>query len=201
MNLTLGKTETIAASVLLVVILFGAFFIFAYRPAMQTIASYRAQEEEVKRTIKSNRLTLGRLQEARKEASEVEMKIVNLMSKMPDRPEIPSLLVQLEDVAEKSGAKIQTFKPSTPNAAGAYQVVPVDVSLKSEFNGVPTLGGSLVEFLYRLDNFPRLIAVNSIQIARSGMERTLTVTLKLNAFCLSGQSASQAGAQTAAPSQ
>lgn len=194
MNLKLGKTETIAAAGMLLVALFAIFFLLVYRPATQQIASYRAQQEEVRRSIESNKLTLSRLQETRKEASEVEMRIVNLLSRMPQKPEVPTLLVQLEDVAEKSGARILAFKPSAPTPAGSYQLVPLDVTLKSEFNGVPSIGGSLIEFLYRLDNFPRLITVSSIQIARAGAERSLNVTLKLNAYCLTAP-----GSQSSAP--
>lgn len=184
MNIKLGKKETIVVIAVIIILLTIAFWMFAYRPTINEKNKLKSQQEEVKNEIQSNQVTLQRLQEVRNNASKVEAEIIRIMSRLPSNPEIPSLLIQLKDVAEKSGVEINSFKPSTPKENGNYKVMNIDLSVSSKFNNVPGNGGSLIEFLYRLENMQRVISVESVNIVRSGNEDNLTVSIRISAYSL-----------------
>lgn len=186
MNIRLGKQETIAVAVVIVILLGLIFWMFGYRPAINEINSLRAQQEEIKRTIENNKLTLQRLQELRAEASKVEAEMIRILASLPVKPEIPSLLIQIEDIAEKSGVSIDTFKPSAPVKNGNYSETAIDLIVNTHFNDFPENGGSLIEFLYRLERMERIVNISSINLVKQGEENNLTVTLKLNAYSLEG---------------
>lgn len=186
MKLKFGKQEMIIASAVAVVLLTLLFWILFYRPASQEIANLKAEQQKVLKKIESSKLTLERMEESKKEASEVEAGMLEILKKMPEDPEIPTLLVQIESLAEKTGVQIQTFKPSPPVSSGEYQTITVDLSIKTRFNGIPSEGGNLIEFLYRLEKLPRLVSIQNLQIQKSPNDPALTVTLKLNAFSLRG---------------
>lgn len=192
MNFKFGKQETIIASIMMVMILSLAFWFFIYRPQSQRVHDLKAEQAKERQAIQSNILTLERLKESREEASQNEMKLVNLLVKMPQNPEIPSLLVQLENLARKTGVKLQTFKPSAPVSNGQFQMIPIDLAISSHFNGISTDGGSLIEFFYRLEKFPRLVSVKSIQVAGNSGTSSLNVSIKLNAFSLLGMTTATA---------
>lgn len=193
MNIRLGKQETIAVAVVIIILHGLVFWMFGYRPAINEINSLRAQQEELKKTIENNKLTLQRLQELRAEASKVEAETIRILASLPVKPEIPSLLIQIEDIADRSGVSIDTFKPSPPVKNGNHTEIPIDLIVNSRFNEFPENGGSLIEFLYRLEHMERLVDISSINVVKQGDSSNLTVTLKLNAYSLEGEQVAAQG--------
>lgn len=186
MKFRFGKQEMLIISVVTVVILTTVFTIVFYRPASQEIAKLKVEQQKELKEIESNKLTLERMAESKKEASEVEAKMLEIFRKMPQNPEIPSLLVQVESLAEKTGVQIQSFKPFPPISSGEYQAIKVDMSIKTRFNGIPSDGGNLIEFLYRLEKLPRLVSIQNLQVQKTPNDPHLMVTLKMNTYSLKG---------------
>ncbi|MCX7832317.1 MAG: type 4a pilus biogenesis protein PilO [Actinobacteria bacterium] len=186
MNFKIGKPEAFILAILILVISSVAFWFIGYQPAKREIDSIVQQQNEIIKKIEENKLTLQRLSELKQEAAKMEASLVNILSNLPTKPELPSYLIMVNEVADKSGVKILNFKPASPAQESQYVKIPVDLSISSKFNDVKELGGSLVEFLYLLENLPRITKVESINIVRSESTSSLNVTLKLSTYSLVG---------------
>jgi hypothetical protein len=71
--------------------------------------------------------------------------LFKLSRAMPDRADMPSVLLQLSEVAAETGVSFQSITPHDPVQAGAYQQVGIDLVFEGHFY-------DLSDFLYRLRN-------------------------------------------------
>jgi hypothetical protein len=92
--------------------------------------------------------------------------LFRLSRAMPDRPDIPNVLLQLSQIAAETGVNFQSITPHDPELVGAYERVPIDLVFQGHFY-------DLSDFLYRLRNLVgvhngvlsatgRLFAVNAV---------------------------------------
>lgn len=186
MNLRLGKTETFALAIMILIVSALVFWFFGYQPAKKEIESLIAQQNEVIKKIEENKLTLQRLAELKKESAKMEASIVSILTNLPTKPELPSYLVMINEIADRSGVKINNFKPAVPANEANYVKIPVELTVAGRFNDIRELGGSLIEFLYLLENMPRITKVESLNIVRSGNKQDLTVSIKMSTYSLVG---------------
>lgn len=186
MNLKIGKPEAFVLAIMILILSSVAFWFIGYQPAKKEIDSIVQQQKEITKKIEENKLTLKRLSELKQEAAKMEASLVNILSNLPTKPELPSYLIMINEVADKSGVKILNFKPATPAQESQYVKIPIDFSVSGKFNDVKELGGSLVEFLYLLENLPRITRIESLNIVRAESDSKLTVTLKASTYSLMG---------------
>ena len=77
---------------------------------------------------------------------------------MPDRADIPSILLQLSEISAETGVTFQSITPHDPVQLGAYQQVGIDLIFQGHFY-------DLSDFLYRLRN---LVGVHQGVLAATG---------------------------------
>ncbi|MER3459816.1 MAG: hypothetical protein C4303_01000, partial [candidate division GAL15 bacterium] len=131
---------------------------------------------------------------------EVQARIAELETKLPASRDIPVLLVQLEDAVRQSQAKITLVRPgplqappqpAAPRTGGQAPPKPEQpqyqtftVELGAEGNYV-----ALVDFLQRLQNFPRLLVLSDFRmtpIAQEGRPpgSVLALSVRANTYVL-----------------
>lgn len=87
--------------------------------------------------------------------------IFRLAKAMPDAPDMPGIILQLNQVAEDSGIQftsIMPHTPTTPDGVHGYQEMQIDLSFEGNFYG-------LSDFLYRLRN---LVGVHGGELDATG---------------------------------
>lgn len=199
MNFKIGKTEALALAVMIFALSFIVFWFVGYQPAVKETESIKAQQNEVIKKIEENKLTLQRLAELKKESAKLEASIVAILANLPTKPELPSYLVMLNEIAEKAGIKMNNFKPQAPASENNYAKIPIELSISARFNDVKELGGSLIEFLYMLENMPRLTRVESLNIVRQEGGSDLTVSIRMSTYSLVGLGAVTTQTATVTP--
>lgn len=122
---------------------------------------------------------------------------------LPDRTEMPSLVLQLARLAGASGVTLDTITPSVPVAVGAYEAVPMTVVVDGRFFGVR-------DFLRRVRSqvrlgkdgdvtaSGRLFDVQAIDFQQTEPAPQVRASLTMQAFVFSG-GATGSGAPPAAP--
>lgn len=113
--------------------------------------------------------------------------LFRLAKAMPDRADMPGVLLELNGVAADAGIVFKSIIPGTPVPATGYQVLPVELQFEGDFY-------ALSDFLFRLRNLVqvrrggldargRLFAVESLAFAE-GEERfpQILATLTVDAY-------------------
>lgn len=191
-------TALLVGGVLLVGLL-GWFLLV--RPQGAKIKSLRAQQAEVQRKIDDRRQQTAA---ARGTPTIHVADVYRLAKAMPDKVDMPDLLLELSQLARDSGIEFDSITPAAAASLTGYQVVPITVTFNGNFF-------NLSDFLYRLrtlvdvqnaelDATGRLFNVDTISFSEgtSGFP-SIQASLVIDAFVY-GNAASDGAAPAATPS-
>ncbi len=193
MNIKLSLQQAVIAGAVIIILLSFLFFFLVWRPMKGRLDQVRQEQTEEIKKARSAQVTLQRLQQLKQQAPEIESQLIELSRRMPEDPAIPSLIIELQQLANESGLNFVSFTPSQPTELGNYSSLPIDMTLQGYFNRVREDGGSLLDFLYRLEHFPREIKVVSVNITpgTDGLP-ALSITMKAETYIFGGQGKAQA---------
>lgn len=164
--------------------------------------------EDNKAKISSLDLKVKKLPELKKELTEIEGRLVEIRRKIPTKPNVASLLVDLEQISESgvhgNSASLDKFIPSAPvgfvlpaalqeaagsDAAKQIKQIPVEISLSK------ITYPDLIELLTDYESYERTISVENLMIKPlTGTPGTATdsaytmvdATFTIKAFLLDG---------------
>ncbi len=147
---------------LLIVLVVVAYYFLILSPLLNELDE-RAQERDDKEAQLANlQQEVAQLEAIRREAPEIQRQLLELSKLVPTQPEIPTLVVQIEEIADASGVtqlRIEPGTPGSPPGGGDFSVIPITMS----FNGTY---GQMQDFLLRTRNLVRLVTVNNVTFCR-----------------------------------
>jgi type IV pilus assembly protein PilO len=96
---------------------------------------------------------------AARAAPKIEVADVYRLAKaMPNRTDMPDLLLELSQLARDTGIRFDSISPQSGAAVGSYQVIPISVTFNGNFY-------NLADFLYRLRS---LVSVHGGRLDATG---------------------------------
>jgi type IV pilus assembly protein PilO len=141
----------------IVLLVVGYYFLFL-GPLLNTL-NERAQERSDKQAQLSNlQHQVAQLEAVKRNAPETERQLLELNKRIPNQPEIPSLVVQVQEIANDSGVTQLSIKPGgveAPPGGGDFSVVPVTMTFDGTYE-------QMQDFLLRTRNLARLMTVRKV---------------------------------------
>jgi hypothetical protein len=125
------------------------------------IAPKRSEASKLARQIDDTRALIAAAQSGGSETQVQPIRVADLFQlsrAMPDRSDIPGVLLQLSEISAETGVNFQSITPHDPVQLGAYQQVGIDLVFQGHFY-------DLSDFLYRLRN---LVGVHNGVLAATG---------------------------------
>jgi Tfp pilus assembly protein PilO len=186
------KIRMAISGVALVVIVALAWFLLI-SPLRSEIAETEQAIEAQQVRLATAQAKLAKAEATRAEGQKNQARLLELAKMMPESSQIPSLLLQIQDLADQSGIEFTSITPGEPVEADGYQTIP----LQLEFNGTYF---DMSDFAYRAEQLVagpgRLLTVKSVEYqlnsnaGESENDETsaspeLTVAMTLYAFCMS----------------
>lgn len=188
MTAKLARNKVTIAAALAVVLV----SLFAY---LVVVSPQRSRAGELDGKIAAAQVELGRLRAEQARVEEVPTvpvgDLARLTKAMPDRTNMPGLLLELSRVARETGISFDSITPSEPVPVSGYQKVPVSLVFQGNFF-------ALNDFLYRMRNLVqvredrlrvdgRLFTVDAIDFAEGAKQfPQIQATLTANAFVYGG---------------
>ena len=188
---------------ILVVAVLCWFFLLS--PIRGEIAETDEAIEDQLQQVSLAKTTLAQAESMREEGKGNQARLLELNKMVPPEEELPSLLLQLQDLADQSGIEFIALTPGSPagDTEGAdFLVLPLDLEFSGTYFDVS-------DFAYRAEHMVagpgRLLAIESLDLAaagaaESGASPQLSVSMSLYAFLQSVQQPAPAAAP-AAPSE
>lgn len=195
--------------ILVLILLAVGYYLLLFSPLRQQYLD--AFEERTQREATRQQLeqTVAELENVRRDAPNLERTVLELSKRLPEQDEIPTLVVQLQEIARGARVTQLTIEPGSPEAppsGGDFSVVPLNMSFEGTYN-------EMQEFLLRLRNLARLVTVNEVTFAKvgeqeagggttvgGGREDSLTVTITAETYVQPAAAESTSGGG-AAPTQ
>jgi type IV pilus assembly protein PilO len=118
---------------------FAGWFLLV-RPQGATLEDLKSQTAEAQQKLDAHKQQVA----AARSAPKIEVADVYRLAKaMPDRADMPNLVLELSQLARDTGIRFDSISPQTSAVVGSYTVLPVSVTFNGNFY-------NLADFLYRL---------------------------------------------------
>ena len=176
----------------------GYYFLLFSPLRQQYLSAYdeRTQKEQQRAQLEQS---VAELENIRRNAPQIERNILEYSKRLPEQDEIPTLLIQIEQIAEGAGATQLVITPGEAGGAAAggataAAAAPAD----GDFSRIPltmSFEGTYLEmqdFLFRLKNLSRLVTVTETtweeleeeggSTTVAGTEELLTVEIQAETY-------------------
>jgi type IV pilus assembly protein PilO len=183
MNISLAKLPwyaQIGAFVLLAGSGVGAFFYYYEAPMRADMATRRAQLATLRADVTKGYATAKRLPEFRAQVTELEARLANLKSVLPEEKDAADLLRRLQTVATQSNLTIKGFKPSPVVTKQLHAEWPIALQLDGTYHNLAT-------FFDRVGRFTRIINIRGVDVKgkdKPDPNSTITATCVATTFVL-----------------
>ena len=145
----------------IVIVVIGFYFLLL-SPLLQSL-NEQAQAREAKQSqLEQVQQEVNELEEVRRNSPEIQRQLLELSKRVPTQPQIPTLVVQVQEIAEASGVTQLSVEPgdaAAPAGGGDYQVVPVTMQFSGTYD-------QMQDFLLRMRNLARLVTVTDVSYCR-----------------------------------
>ena len=152
----------IILGVLGIVVLIIIYYFLLLGPLLQRLDEQAQARESKQAQLEQVQQQVNELEEVRRQSPDIERQLLELSKRIPAQPQIPTLVVQVQEIAEASGATQLTVDPepsTSPEGGGDYRVVPVTMQFKSTYD-------EMQDFLLRTRNLARLVTVTKVTYCR-----------------------------------
>ncbi len=154
---------TIAGAALLVLALIALLLY----PQFRQLSALNAQVVEAQAQADAAKLQLDERRGFKDRAIETNAKWLRLMNQVPDTPDLPSLIIELQDIAFASGVQLVAVQPADIVPLDTYTAVPVSVEILGSW-------ADTVDYLQSLPKLDRGVRLNSVNVTVVGSAAELT---------------------------
>jgi type IV pilus assembly protein PilO len=163
----------LGVSLLLGILVVGAFYWFWYSDALEQQKAKEAQLATLEQQIRALEATANKLPEFQREVQALEAKLESLKRILPPEKEMPDLMRRMQYLAAQSSLKVVKFNPATPVQKDFYQEIPINLDLEGTYHNL----GALLD---RISRMSRLVNVGDIRI-KAKAQPTVTSTITISA--------------------
>lgn len=187
-----------------VLLLLVGYYVLLLGPQRAELADRQDERDAREEQLAQLDAEVARLEGIQSRAPEIERELLELSRRVPGQPEVPTVVVQVEEIADEAGVTqllVEPGEPEQPEDGGDYTVIPITMTFEGGYD-------ELQEFLLRLRNLTRLVAVENVvyQAAEegaggeqtqqdAGQGRSLQVEMDAELYAQPGEE----GIQTSAP--
>ena len=191
--------------ILIILLLAVGYYFLLFSPLRSEFVQRSEEQASKEQQLQQLQQQVAELEEIARNAPEIERQLLELSKRIPTQPEIPTFVVQVEEVAREAGVTQVSIEPGTPEpppAGGDFSTIPITMSFEGTYE-------QLQDFVGRILNLVRLVTINEInyEVAfeeggettpEPGVERLLQVEIVAEVYLQPGDVPS--GQEPVAPS-
>lgn len=155
-------------------------YTFIYQPRNTEIQQLDQQISTLNTRITEGKAIAARLPELRREYQELTERLEFVEVLLPTEKDIPDFLVLLEDTMKEFNINFTNFSPQnlTQEKEEIFARLPISMIFDADYF-------ETIQFLDRLENFPRIVDVKDLKINPSGEnQEIINVTMNMLTYVL-----------------
>lgn len=141
-----------------------AFLIFYYFPKNDQIIALEKSKVTLQREIAEAKARANELDKHKAEMAQTEHLFQEASVLLPQKKEIPSLLINISSLGTGAGLDFVSFQPKAEIAKEFYAEIPVDISVRGPYHNVGN-------FLYQVSKLDRIVSVSNISLGTPTLEK------------------------------
>lgn len=165
-----------------IVILLGLFVIilaagwwFDWKDQLEEFAQKEQQEVKLKEEWLGKKKQAVNLEEHRKQLAEIDRQFGALLKQLPNKSEMESLLVDINQAGLGRGLQFELFKPGVETIKDFYAELPISVKLTGSYHDLGSFAGDVAKM-------PRIVTLNNIIVDGTGGGSTLKMETTATTF-------------------
>lgn len=153
----LSPTNELILGIVIIAVLVAAAVGFLIVPQYFAIMDTRAKIDQADKDIQAAQNLLTMRQSAKNKAAATQAELMSLQNMIPDDPQLPTLIIGLQDIANAAGVDFVRVAPDPPAAKDGYSAIPVTVSIKGSWTDT-------IDYMTRLEKMERQVRVTDLAI-------------------------------------
>ena len=145
-----------------IVVLLVAYYFLLLSPLLGRLDEQSQARKDKQAQLAQVQQDVNKLEEVRRNSPEIQRQLLELSKRIPAQPQIPTFIVQAEEIADAAGVTQLTVDPepaAPPEGGGDYEVVPVTMQFRGTYD-------EMQDFLLRMRNLARLVTVTNVDYCR-----------------------------------
>ena len=184
--------NTLIAGVLIILLLVLGYYFLLFSPLRNEFGQRSEEQASKEQQLQQLQQQVAELERIARNAPEIERQLLELSKRIPTQPEIPTFVVQIEEVAREAGVtqvSIEPGAPEPPPQGGDFSRIPITMSFEGTYE-------QLQDFVGRVLNLVRLVTINEINyevlveegetVPEPGVERLLQVEITAEVYLQAG---------------
>jgi len=170
----------------------GLGFYFDTQQQLADLESQKAKEAELKSSFEVKQKKAANLDEYKQQLDEIEKSFGDLLRQLPDKTQVPDLLVDVSQTGLASGLEFELFKPAGEIPREFYAELPIDIRVIGDYIEFGT-------FISGLASLPRIVTIHNVKItprkdaAGGSKNKTLVMEAQVKTYRYLEDGAPQAG--------
>jgi type IV pilus assembly protein PilO len=155
----------------------AGYWYFVWKAKRPELLEARAKETELWSTLETKARKAANLQAYKEQLAEMEKSFGAMLRQLPNKTEVPNLLVDISQTGLAAGLEEKLFQPQGENRKDFYAELPISIRLTGNYHQMGNFAGGIAAL-------PRIVTLHDIEIVpgtgRGGPtgELTLNVTAK-----------------------
>ncbi len=157
----------------------AGYWYFVWKTKRPELLEARAKETELWGTLESKARKAANLQAYKDQLAEMEKSFGAMLRQLPNKTEVPNLLVDISQTGLGAGLEEKLFQPLGENRKDFYAELPISIRLTGNYHEMGTFASGIAAL-------PRIVTLHDVEIvpatavARGGVagDLTLNVTAK-----------------------
>lgn len=130
---------------------------FDWKDQLQDLTSKQEQEIKLKDEWLGKKRQAVNLEEHRKQLAEIDRQFGALLKQLPNKSEMESLLVDINQAGLGRGLQFELFKPGVESTKDFYAELPITVKLTGGYHDLGSFAGDVAKM-------PRIVTLNNVVI-------------------------------------
>jgi type IV pilus assembly protein PilO len=138
------------------------YFYLLYFPQYKKYTELQSEVQKLSSDLEEQKKVAATLPKFKKEAQELEQMFTTALKELPDKKEIPSLLMNISQMAQESGLQITLFQPQKENVMNFYEEIPVKIKLSGGYH-------EFALFFDKVANLSRIVNIKDLAISEANI--------------------------------
>src|SRR4030095_13132453 len=157
-------TIRLGTTVLLLVLAAGAgYYWFVWKAQRPELLEARAKETELWTTLETKAKKAANLQAYKDQLAEMEKSFGAMLRQLPNKTEVPNLLVDISQSGLAAGLEEKLFQPENELRKDFYAELPIRIRLTGGYHEMGAFASGLAAL-------PRIVTLHDIEITPAGRE-------------------------------
>ena len=153
-------------------ILFAGYW-YVIKDQIVELETREREEQRLKKTFVDKKALAINLPAYKKQMEEIRQRFGLLLQQLPNKTEVPELLIDITQAGLGQGLKFNLFDPGDKSVKDFYAVLPIKINVNGSYH-------EYGEFISDLSTLSRIVTVGNVKIAAK--KNVLTMAAVLNTY-------------------